>query len=156
MIKLHQIVTGLNLGNTHDELKIMCDGNSIDTFSWDFPIPEGYILRREILYPEPTNALVSNVVDGDTIDVIIDGKTTRIRLLGIDTPETVHPRKPVENFGKNASDFTRNTLTNQIVWLTFDQTPVDHYGRRLAYIWQCPGSFSESSCQLFNARLLTE
>ena len=62
-------------------MKIICDGNSIDTFEWDFPIPDGYILRREVLYPEPTKALVSNVVDGDTIDAIIDGKKTRMRLL---------------------------------------------------------------------------
>jgi len=61
----------------------------------------------------------------------------------VDTPETVHPRKPVEKFGKEASDFTKNTLTNHIVWLTFDHEPVDHYGRRLAYIWQCMNSFSE-------------
>lgn len=61
----------------------------------------------------------------------------------MDTPETVHPRKLVEKFGKEASDFSKNTLTNQTVWLTFDQDPVDHYGRRLAYIWQCIDSFSE-------------
>lgn len=156
VLRFHQILTGLNFWNTHDEIKIVCDGNSIDAFAWDFPIPDGYILRREVLYPEPTKALVSNVVDGDTIDVAIDGKKTRVRLLWVDTPETVHPRKPVEKFGKEASDFTKNTLTNHIVWLTFDHEPVDHYGRRLAYIWQCMNSFSEWSCQLFNARLLTE
>ena len=66
------MVTGLSLGNTHDELEIVCSGDIIDTFSWDFPIPDGYILHREILYPVPTKALVSDVVDGDTVDILID------------------------------------------------------------------------------------
>lgn len=42
------------------------------------------------------------------------------------------------------------------MWLTFDVEPVDHYGRRLAYIWQCQGDFSENSCTLFNARVVSE
>lgn len=128
----------------------------IDTFSWDFSLPTNYILRREVLYPMPVQALISYVVDGDTVDAIIDGKKTRIRLLGIDTPETVHPRKPVEKFGKEASNFTRKTLEGKNVWLTFDNEPIDHYGRRLAYIWQCPGTFSASSCILFNATVVSQ
>jgi micrococcal nuclease len=43
----------------------------------------------------------------------------------------------VEKFGKEASEYTRNTLQGKNVWATFDGEPVDHYGRRLAYIWQC-------------------
>jgi len=81
--------------------------------------------------------IISNVVDGDTVDVTIDGRKVRIRLLGIDTPETVHPRKPIEKFGKEASDYTKKTLEGKTVWLTFDFDPIDIYGRRLAYIWQC-------------------
>lgn len=155
-LRLYQMITGLTLGNTRDQVELLCDENAIDRFSWDFPIPEGYIVHREVLYPEPKRALVSEVIDGDTVDVIIEWKKSRVRLLWVDTPETVHPRKPVEKFGQEASNFSKNSLFNQTVWLTFDHAPVDHYGRRLAYIWQCPGAFSESSCQLFNARLITE
>lgn len=96
------------------------------------------------------------MVDGDTLDAILEGRKTRIRLLGIDTPEIVHPRKTVEKFGKEASDFARRTLEGKTVWLTFDTDPVDHYGRRLAYIWQCNGPFSETSCALFNAQVVSE
>lgn len=78
--------------------------------SWDFPVPTNYIIRREVLSGMPEQAEIIRVIDGDTIDVIIKGIKTRIRLLGIDTPETVHPLKPVETFGKEASDFTRKNL----------------------------------------------
>jgi len=87
--------------------------------------------------------------------MMIDGKKTRIRLLGVDTPETVHPRKPVEEFGKQASDFTKKALEGKSVWITYDQEPIDHYGRTLGYIWVCSGSFSEDDCQLFNANLIS-
>ncbi len=59
-----------------------------------------------------TNAVVTHVVDGDTLDVKIDGDgTARIRLLGVNTPETVDPRKPVECFGPEASAFAKSVLT---------------------------------------------
>ncbi|HLV42236.1 MAG TPA: thermonuclease family protein, partial [Brumimicrobium sp.] len=57
---------------------------------------------------------VSRVVDGDTF-LIDDGseKGKRVRLIGVDTPETVHPRKPVEYYGREASDYVKNLLANQ-------------------------------------------
>ena len=55
-------------------------------------------------------ATVSHIVDGDTIDVVIDGRTERIRLIGIDTPETKKPNSPVECFGPQASDFIATLL----------------------------------------------
>ena len=52
-------------------------------------------------------AKVTRVVDGDTLVVSIAGREERVRLIGVDTPETVHPQKPVEFFGKEASAFTK-------------------------------------------------
>ena len=80
---------------------------------------------------------VVNVVDGDTVDVIIDGIKVRLRLIGVDTPETVHPSKPVECFGKEASAFTKSTLLNQMVRLEADdsQGNLDKYDRLLRYIF---------------------
>ncbi len=66
------MITGLTLGNTRDQVELLCDENTIDRFSWDFPIPAGYIVHREVLYPEPKRSLVSEVIDGDTVDVIIE------------------------------------------------------------------------------------
>lgn len=69
------------MGNTHDVLTLNCGGVLMDTFSWDFSIPTNYILRRDVLYGLPVQSLITNAVDGDTVDVMIDDKKTRIRLL---------------------------------------------------------------------------
>ncbi len=155
-LRLKQSVTGLNLWNSHESLKLLCGEIVIDTFQWDFEVPVSYIIHRDVIYAQPQQALISHVVDGDTVDAMIEWKKIRLRLLGIDTPETVHPRKSIEKFGLEASNFTRMQLEGKTVWLTFDFEPVDHYGRRLAYVWRCDGPFSESSCVLFNAQIVSQ
>jgi micrococcal nuclease len=81
--------------------------------------------------------LVSRVVDGDTIDVEMDGKQETVRLIGVNTPETVDPRKPVQCFGHEASDFVKKMLTGQSVRLEPDATQAnrDKYGRLLRYVY---------------------
>jgi endonuclease YncB( thermonuclease family) len=155
-IRLRQAISGITLGNSNDSLALTCWGVLIDSFIWNFTIPTNYILRREVLYWNPEQALITRVIDGDTVDATIAGVKTRIRLLGIDTPETVHPRKEIEKFWKEASDFARNSLEWKTVWLTYDHEPIDHYGRRLAYIWRCSGPFSEASCILFNSQIVSQ
>ena len=82
---------------------------------------------------------VSHVVDGDTLDIDVpDGKKpyTRIRLWGVDTPETKDPRKPVQHFGPEAAEFTRRTCEDRTVRL--DLVPGHtrgKYGRLLAYVY---------------------
>lgn len=85
-----------------------------------------------------TSYLVTEVVDGDTIKLMIDGEEQTARLIGIDTPETVDPRKDVQCYGKEASDQTKRLLLNQLVEIEFDssQTETDKYGRLLLYIWR--------------------
>jgi micrococcal nuclease len=80
---------------------------------------------------------VIKVVDGDTVDVSINGTEEKLRLIGINTPETVDPRKPVECFGKEASARAKELLSNKKVTLEFDPTQdkTDKYGRTLAYIF---------------------
>lgn len=86
-----------------------------------------------------TNALVTHVVDGDTFDVRIDGETTteRVRMLGIDTPETVDPRKAVQCFGKEASNRTKQLLDGKRVRLEGDPKAdeQDKYGRLLRNVY---------------------
>lgn len=81
-------------------------------------------------------ALVTKIVDGDTIHVTLNGQDETIRIIGINTPETVDPRKPVECFGKQASDKAHELLFGQTVLLETDdsQSMRDRYGRLLAYI----------------------
>ena len=85
--------------------------------------------------------LCTRVIDGDTIIVEIDSKQERVRLIGVDTPETVHPNKPVEYFGKEASEFTKRMVEGKEVRLEFDWQRRDKYGRLLAYVYLQDGTF---------------
>ena len=87
--------------------------------------------------------VVSRVVDGDTIEVTRDGVKEKVRLIGINTPETVDPRKKVECFGKEASLHAKKILLGQKVRLVSDdtQTKYDKYGRLLAYVYREDGLF---------------
>lgn len=87
--------------------------------------------------PVYTTATVLKVVDGDTIDVRDDTRgRLRIRLLGIDTPETKKPGYTIGCWGPQATEFARNTLLNQRVAVVYDDTQGlhDRYGRTLAYL----------------------
>lgn len=78
---------------------------------------------------------VVKVVDGDTIDVQINGQKKTIRLIGINTPETVDPRRPVQCFGKEASNETKRLLTGKQVYLTKDVSESDKYDRLLRFVY---------------------
>jgi len=86
---------------------------------------------------------VVKVVDGDTLSVNINGKITTLRLIGINTPETVDPRKPVECFGREASAKAHALLDGKRVRLEYDQSQgvLDKYGRTLAYVFLEDGLF---------------
>ena len=81
---------------------------------------------------------VLNVVDGDTIKIEYEGRSESVRLIGVDTPETVHPTKPVEFFGKEASAFTKNLLIGESVYLRFGNEARGKYNRLLAYVFRAP------------------
>ena len=83
---------------------------------------------------------VTKVVDGDTIWVDNDGRM-KIRIIGLDTPETVDPRNPVQCFGLEASARAKTILGGQSVYLETDssQDSVDRFGRTLAYVWTASG-----------------
>lgn len=92
---------------------------------------------------------VIRVVDGDTIIVDFNGKQERVRMIGIDTPESVHPdmSKNVAE-GEIASKYTKGKLEGKEVGMEFDLQERDHYGRLLSYIW--------FSGEMFNKTLLKE
>jgi micrococcal nuclease len=90
--------------------------------------------------PAPMTGTVIDVTDGDTIRVNVNGIHEKIRLIGIDTPETKDPRKPVEYFGLEAAQYTDRHLRGQTVRLELDQANAhighrDRYGRLLAYVY---------------------
>jgi micrococcal nuclease len=107
----------------------------------------------EVNIADLTRAYVTRVSDGDTMVVDMEDPPEglepgeRIRFLGVDTPETVHPNKEVQQFGKEASDYTKAELTHQTVYLAFDWDLRDRYDRVLAYVYT-----GDNLC--FNAELI--
>jgi micrococcal nuclease len=102
---------------------------------------------------------VTRVVDGDTVEARIDGEVEDVRLIGVDTPETVKPGTPVQCFGPQASHFSKRVLTGERVRLVFGAERRDVYGRLLAYVYLAQRTLNvpqhvESHLRLFNAILL--
>jgi micrococcal nuclease len=79
---------------------------------------------------------IFKVVDGDTVDIEIDGHTERVRLIGVNTPETKHPTKPIECFGPEASAYLTQLLPKgTTVRIERDVEARDRYGRMLLYLY---------------------
>ena len=98
---------------------------------------------------------VVQVLDGDTIVVRGAGAPDEtIRLLGVDTPETHHPRKPVQCYGPEAAAYTTSRLFGQVVQLEDDVERHDIYGRRLAYVYLDGRNFERELLRKGYARLL--
>lgn len=95
-------------------------------------------------------ALVVRVVDGDTIRVELGGVEYAVRYVGVDTPETVHPSKPIEWMGREASDANKRLVEDRTVVLEKDVSETDRYGRLLRYVWLREGA----GWLLVNAELL--
>lgn len=93
------------------------------------------------LTPRGDAYLVTRVVDGDTIELERIGK---VRLIGVDTPETVDPRRSVQRFGREASDFTKRMVEGRRVRVEYDWNKKDKYNRTLAYIYLEDGTLVNS------------
>lgn len=93
---------------------------------------------------------VVSVTDGDTFEINYNGTKTKVRLIGIDTPESVHPNSKKNNkYGEEASKYTKSLLERKTVKLEFDVSPQDKYGRLLAYVYLEDG-------EMLNEKLLKE
>ncbi len=88
--------------------------------------------------PASARVTVTRVVDGDTVEVELDGRTEDIRYIGVDTPESVKPESPVECFGPEAAEFNRGLVEGRQVRLVFGVERRDPYGRLLAYVYRGP------------------
>lgn len=138
-------------------------GNNIPAVS-EKPAQQVQTQKEQISQPvKPPIPLIqttiTKVIDGDTIQATVYGKDETIRLIGVDTPETVHPSKPVQTYGKEASDYTKSQLSGKTVWLEKDVQERDKYGRLLAYVWTSQPveiSDTEIRAKMFNARLLLD
>lgn len=99
------------------------------------PSPEG---------SQPTEGLVTTVVDGDSLHVILGERTERLRLIGVDAPELDHPDQPGECFGEEAALFTRRSLEGRGIRIEFDLDRRDRFDRLLAYVFHGGVLFNET------------
>jgi micrococcal nuclease len=90
---------------------------------------------READGPRAAHAFVTRAVDGDTIEVRLDGRIEDVRYIGVDTPETVKPDTPVQCFGPRASSFDHHLVEHRRVRLVFGVERRDVYDRLLAYVY---------------------
>lgn len=79
---------------------------------------------------------VMRIIDGDTIEIEYEGIKTSVQLIGVNAPETVHPSKPPERFGREATAFLQSLLSYKFVYLIFDGDKRDKYDRLLAYVYR--------------------
>lgn len=107
------------------------------------PDPTGTLTTAtpDATLPSRTPARVTEVVDGDTIRVEVNGEVYPVRYIGIDAPETVHPSEPVQWMGPEASEANRRLVAGQIVYLEQDVSDTDRYGRLLRYVFLADGTF---------------
>jgi micrococcal nuclease len=117
---------------------VACSGSSTETSTAPVhstaavSLPSGLAPKGQTV-----DGTITRVVDGDTVHVDVDGQDVTVRMIGINTPETVKPGSPIECFGPEASQFAKDALTGQPVTLEFDasQGMTDKYDRTLAYVW---------------------
>lgn len=104
------------------------------------------------------NATLRWVIDGDTIDVTINGTDERVRLIGIDTPETKKPDTPVQCYGHEATMYTESLLSRGTpLYIERDVVARDDYGRLLGYVYRSDDALfvNEAIIRQGYARLLT-
>ncbi len=132
-----RVMRELGLGISDDDLDEIVISDDSTLPQSDSVIVKGI---REIFNDEQLKQQlydVVKVIDGDTVVVKINGVNETLRLIGIDTPETVHPSKPVECFGIEASNKAKELLNNKSVKLENDSTQGERgkYGRLLRYVF---------------------
>lgn len=138
LIIILAVLTVLNTGCTSDKSKSKTSEGKGPTAG-----------QGEQKQPSPGMYRVVRVVDGDTIVISYKSKNEKLRLIGINTPETKHPEKGTEPYGFEASEYTKKLLEKREVKVTFDVQQRDKYGRLLGYVYLTDGTF-------VNARLLSE
>jgi endonuclease YncB( thermonuclease family) len=122
-----------------------CEGYVEDGGGGKEPADLATTKAERAAWPDPpkdaVSAKVQRVVDGDTFVATVKGRRERIRVIGVDTPESVDPNRPDEPFGEEASNFAKHHLNGATVRLAGDVEPRDRYGRMLAYVWLDDGTF---------------
>ncbi len=134
-VKFFQTAFKLNLNNKEDHLSLIDPmGNVIDTMEWK-SAQSGQVIFQTRYLVDGIPGTVTRIVDGDTFVATVNEQPLKIRLIGVDTPETVHPRKGMEWFGKRAHKYLEDKLLDKEVIFDFEERKMDRYGRLLAYVF---------------------
>lgn len=126
------------------------------------PSAKGFLTKHVVSNLTMETARVVRVVDGDTLVAEIKGKHEKIRLIGIDTPESVHPDAKKNNiYGEKASAYVKSILKEgDTIYLEEDEKDQDQYGRLLRYVWlETPNnakSYEQIKEKQLNGKLLYE
>lgn len=127
------VITANNKGEFEFQTGLVLGTNTINVKAVDAVGNESAVGRISVDFnPSKYKAKVVRVIDGDTIS--LEGHKT-VRYIGIDTPETVHPSKPIMCYGKEASDKNRELVEGKEIKLEKDVSETDKYGRLLRYVW---------------------
>jgi micrococcal nuclease len=135
-------------------IKYITTINTNTTLSKEIPIIPDNEDENSAVSDKFIKAYVSRIVDGDTIEVIIDSNKYKVRFIGIDCPEYT---SKIEYYGKESTEYTTSILNNTYVFLEKDVSETDKYGRLLRYVWlEVPKSNSndEIKTKMFNAILV--
>ena len=105
-------------------------------------------------------ATVVRHIDGDTVVIKFEnGVEEKVRFIGVDTPETVHKTKDIKPYGRESSDYTKESLLGETIYVEKDVSERDKYGRILRYIWfEIPKEITEQEIinKMFNATIILE
>ncbi len=113
----------------------------------------GESTQEKSIYPEYD---VVRVVDGDTLVINYEGTDEKVRLIGVDTPESVHPDKEKNTaFGDEVSEYATSQLSGKSVGIEFDVSERDQYGRLLAYVYLGDKMFNKTLLELGYASVAT-
>ena len=142
--KIYKTETKLNLTNTWDEVNLICWNKIIDKIGWNFSVKSWYLINHNNTEIKSSNVKVINVIDWDTIIVKFENwHLEKIRLIWVDTPEIKDPRKPVQFFWFQASNYTKDNLLGKEVFLEIDNSNYrDKYSRLLWYVYLDWNSFN--------------
>jgi len=149
--KYFKETTKLNLNNDEDEVNLFCHGKLVDVLKRDFDVKSWYYLDHAKLDVTSWKAKVVDVIDWDTIKIqfLWSDKIENFRLVWIDTPETKHPNKKVEQYWKEAYEFVLNNLKAKEVYLELDSENIrDTYNRLLGFVYL--------NWENYNKKIITE
>lgn len=160
----------LNFANVQNFLNenVLGDGTDVDSLLYEVGVTDKNKGKAESSSedkeqePYYDTVEVIRVIDGDTVLVSNGGVEERVRFIGVNTPESVHPDGGNTEEGEIASNYTKSILSEgMILYLMYDVGKTDTYGRTLAYIWMQPPSCpepeeSEIRTNMFQCQLLRE